>query len=149
MTWTRKTIGEIVNGRPLYVVQADNSVLEAARYITDHQVGAAPVLSNGQLVGIISERDIVTRVVTQGLDPALVQVGQVMTTKLAVLDKDKTYCRALAVMDQLHIRHIPVMDGEQLIGCISIRELHTMDIEAKNAEIEFLDDYARKIESVL
>jgi CBS domain-containing protein len=144
-----KTVGEIVKGRPLYVAQKDISVLEAVRYMVEHNVGALPVLDGERLVGIFSERDVLTRVVAQELNPASVQVAQVMTTRLATMEKDNTYSQALLIMDHLHIRHLPVMNDGQLMGCISIRDLRTVDIEAKAEEIEFMDDYVRKMESVM
>ncbi len=144
-----KTVGEIVQDRPLYVVQNNISVLEAVRYMVEHRVGAVPVLEGERLVGIFSERDVLTRVVAQELDPASLQVTQVMTTKLATMEKDNTYSQALLIMNRLHIRHLPVMDNGQLIGCISIRDLQVMDLEAKAQEIEFMDDYVSKLENML
>ncbi len=145
----RKTVGEIVKGRPLYVAQENDSVLDAVHCMTNYRVGALPVLAEGQMVGILSERDVMTRVVAQELSPTTVKVGEVMTKKVAVIEKDKTYSQALATMNQLHIRHLPVMDEGHLVGCISIREMLQIDIESKHAEIQFLDDYIRKVESVM
>ena len=69
-----KTVGEVVRGRPVYVVQRSNSVLDAVRYMTQYRVGAVPVLAEGDIVGIMSERDVMTRVVTRELDPALTEI---------------------------------------------------------------------------
>jgi len=145
----RKTVGEIVKGRPLYVAQENDSVLDAVHCMTKNRVGALPVLAEGHMVGILSERDVMTRVVAQGLNPTTVKVSEVMTKKVAVIEKDKIYSQALATMKQLHIRHLPIMDDEHLVGCISIRELLEIDIESKHAEIQYLDDYIRKVESVM
>jgi len=145
----RKTVGEIVKGRPLYVAQENDSVLDAVHYMTKNRVGALPVLAGGHMVGILSERDVMTRVVAQQLDPTSIKVAEVMTKKVAVIEKDETYRQALETMKQLHIRHLPVMDEGHLIGCISIREMLEIDIESKHAEIQFLDDYIRKVESVM
>jgi CBS domain-containing protein len=141
-----KTVGEVVRGRPVYVVQRNDSVLDAVRYMTQYQVGAVPVLADGDVVGIISERDVMTRVVAQGLDPHSTKVGEVMTKKVAVLGEDCTCKDALAIMEQLRIRHLPVMAGKRLVGCVSIRELRDVEVEAKEAEIEFLDDHIERME---
>jgi CBS domain-containing protein len=141
-----KTVGQIVRGRPVYVVQEDDSVLDAVRYMTEYQIGAVPVLAEGDVVGIFSERDMMTRVVVQRLDPASTMVGEVMTRKLAVAGEDDTYKGALAIMEQLHVRHLPVMAGKRLAGCVSIRELREAEVESKEAEIEFLDDYIERME---
>jgi CBS domain-containing protein len=155
MNVTEKPVGEIVRGRPVYVVAEDSSVLDVARYMTEHQIGAVPVLAEGyrpgvftDQVGIFSERDLMTRVVAQGLDPASTNVGAVMTRKVAVLGEDRTYRDALAIMEQLHIRHLPVLVGKRIVGCVSIRDLREAEVEAKQAEIEFLDDYIEKMEQV-
>lgn len=151
-----KTVGEIVRERPVHFVVEDDSALDAARYMTEHQIGAVPVLAKGYEVGILSdqvgifsERDLMTRVVAQGLNPASTTIGEVMTRKVVTLDGDSTCKDALAIMKQLHVRHLPVMIGKRIIGCVSIRELQGVDIEAKEAEIEFLDDYIEKVESVM
>jgi CBS domain-containing protein len=143
-----RTVGEVVRGRPVYVVQRSDSVLDAARYMTQYQVGAVPVLAEGDLVGIMSERDVMIRVVMQELDPALTEVGEVMTREVAVLDEHCTYEDALAVMTQLHVRHLPVVAGKWLVGCVSLRELREAEIDAKGANIEFLDDYIEQMEKV-
>jgi CBS domain-containing protein len=141
-----KTVGDVVRGRPVYVVRQDDSVLDAVRYMTEYQTGAVPVLVEGDVVGIISERDVMTRVVAQGLDPASTKIVEVMTRRVAVLDEDRTYKDALAIMEQLHVRHLPVMAGKRLVGCVSIRELREAEVEAKKTEIEFLDGYIERME---
>jgi len=153
MNVKEKTVGEIVGGRPVYVVPEDSSVLDVARYMVEHQIGAVPVLAEGyrpgvftDQVGIFSERDLMTRVVARGLDPASTKVGEVMTRKVAVLSEDRTYKDALAIMKQLHVRHLPVLVGKQVVGCVSIRDLREAEVEAKEAEVEFLDDYIEKME---
>ncbi len=115
----------------MYVVQENDLVLDTARYMTEYQVGAVLVLEEGQLTGIISERDLMTRVIAQGLDPASIRVGEVMTRKVVVLDQDTRYQDALAQMKQHHVRHMPVMDGERIIGCVSIRELQAAEDEVE------------------
>ena len=140
-------VGEIVRGQPVYVVQESNSVLDAARYMTKYQIGAVPVLVEGDVVGIISERDVMIRVVAQGIDPASTKVGEIMTKKVAVLGEDYTYKDALAIMEQLHIRHLPVMVGRRLVGCVSIRKLREAEAETKEEKIEFLDDCIEKMEN--
>jgi CBS domain-containing protein len=143
-----KTVGEVVKSRPVYVVQRSDSVLDAARYMTEYRVGAVPVLAEGDVVGIMSERDVMIRVVTRELDPALTRVSEVMTSEVAMLDEDCTCDDALAVMTQLHVRHLPVVAGKWLVGCVSLRELREADIDAKGANIEFLDDYIEQMEKV-
>ncbi len=135
-----KPVGNIVRGRPLYVVRADDPVLDIVRYMAKHEIGAVPVLAKGDVVGIISERDVMVRVVAQERDPALTTVSEVMTKKVAVLSEDATRKNALSIMEQLHIRHLLVLAGERLVGCVSIRDLREVDVEAGEIEVEFLGD---------
>jgi len=153
MSMKEKTVGEIVKDRPVYFVLESDSVLHAARYMAEHQIGAVPVLDEGyrpgvlaDQVGIFSERDLMTRVVAQELDPASTKVGEVMTRRVAVVSEDCTYKDALVIMEQLHIRHLPILVGKRIVGCVSIRDLREAEVEAREAEIEFLDDYIEKME---
>jgi CBS domain-containing protein len=148
MNVKEKTVGEIVRGRPVFFAGQDDSALHVARYMREHQIGAVPVLAEGHQpgllsdqVGIFSERDLMTRVVADGLDPALTKVGDVMTRKVAVVGEDRTYRDALVIMEQLHIRHLPVLVGKRIVGCVSIRDLREAEVQTKDAEIEFLDNY--------
>ena len=137
-----------MRGRPVYVVQRNDSVLDAVRYMTQYQVGAVPVLAEGDIVGIMSERDVMIRVVTQELNPALTKVGEVMTREVAVLGEDCTCECALAVMTRLHVRHLPVVAGKWLVGCVSLRELREAEIKANGADIGFLGDWSEQMEEV-
>ena len=86
-----RTVGEIVLGREPYLVFGETAVLDVARYMADRQVGAVPVVGEqGRLLGIFSERDLLARVVTQGLDPATIKVSEVMTRRVAVLDVESS-----------------------------------------------------------
>ncbi len=153
MNVKEKTVGKIVRGRTVYFVLAADSVLHAARYMAKHKIGAVPVLDEryqagvlSDQVGILSERDLMTRVMAQELDPTSTKVGEVMTKKVVVLGEGATYKDALAIMEQIHIRHLPVRVGKKLIGCVSIRELREAEAETKEAEIDFLEDYIEKTE---
>ena len=118
-----KTVGDIVRGRPVYVVRESDSVLDAARYMTEYEVGAVPVLAESELVGVFSERDLTTRVVAQELDPAQTKVGEVMTREVPVLAEDSTCEATLATMRQFGVCHLPVTAGKRLVGCVSIEAL--------------------------
>lgn len=153
MSIEKKTVGEIVEDRPLYFVVESDTVLDAARYMTEHQIGAVPVLEEGyrpgvlaDQAGIFSERDLMTRVVAEGLNPAQTKVSEVMTKKVAVLGPENTCWEALAIMERLHIRHLPVLAGKQILGTVSIRDLQEAQVETREAELRFLDDYIEKMD---
>jgi CBS domain-containing protein len=140
-----KTIGELVQGHPLYVVQKDVKAMEAAQLMAEKYIGAVPVLDGDHLVGIFTERDLMTRVVAAGKAPADVTVAQVMTTDLCVGTMDESYEDALNKMRCSGCRHLPVISGEQLVGIVSLRDLLILDRDAKEEEIQLLDAYIRYI----
>ncbi|MGD2104884.1 MAG: CBS domain-containing protein [Anaerolineae bacterium] len=148
MAIRQMSVGDIVTNRPVYFVLESDDVAEAARYMAKHQIGAVPVLEEGYVpgvfvdqVGIFSERDLMTRVVAEGLDPASTRVEDVMTDEVVVLDPNSTCRAAMAIMEELHIRHLPVLSGRQLLGTVSIRDLQETEADIREAELRFLDDY--------
>lgn len=147
------TVGEIVDGRPIYFVLESDTVQEAARYMTQYGIGAVPVLEERyrpgvfvDQVGILSERDLMTKVVSQGLDVAETKVRDVMTTKVAVLEPHNTWDEALAAMDELNVRHLPVLAGRQLLGTVSVTDLHESAANVREAELRFLDEYIDRMD---
>jgi len=147
------TVGKLVEGRDVYFVLESDTVLHAVEYMTEREVGAVPVLDKSyepdvlaDTVGMFSERDVMTRVVAKRLDPGETLVGKAMTKKVAVVGEDATAAQALALMRQLHVRHLPVLVGKRLLGCISMRNLLEATAATKKAEINLLDDYIEKME---
>lgn len=144
-----KTIGALVAGRTeLYHVEAGQSVREAARYMTERRVGAVSVLESTRLVGVISERDIMARVVAAGLDLDRTKVGDVMTRDIVVGQADESHEDGLRKMKQAGCRHLPVIQGEHLMGMISQRDLLQVDLTEKDEEIRWLNAYIHFIPPV-
>ncbi len=136
-----KTIGDLIAGREIYVARAHQTVREVARYMTERRVGAVAVLEKDRLVGIVSERDIMGRVVAQGLDPDQVKVGEIMTRNLVLALGDESHDDGLRKMKQAGCRHLPVVDGDRLIGMVSQRDLLQIDLTEKDEEIRWLNAY--------
>jgi CBS domain-containing protein len=136
-----KTIGSLVAGREPYVLQAGQSVREAARYMTEKRVGAVPVLDADRLVGILSERDIMSRVVAARRDPDAVKVGEVMTRDLVVGQADESHEDGVRKMKQAGCRHLPVVEGNRFLGTVSLRDLLQVDLSEKDEEIRWLNAY--------
>lgn len=101
------------------------TILEAAKIMAAKSVGALPVVDeNGKLVGILSERDIVRRVVALEKDPASTLVEEAMTPKPITVKPDYTLADALRIMAQIGIRHLPVVDDSgNLVGIISVKDV--------------------------
>src|SRR5271169_5371678 len=91
-------IYDLVKDRRVYSIEADHSVLEAARFMMEHNIGALPVLRNGELVGIVSERDIMNRVVAVGRMPGTTLVSEIMTANPKSINVDETVDNCLFLM---------------------------------------------------
>lgn len=134
----------ILNRKPVRTViriEQDAAVLDAARLMNQHRIGALVVTSGERVIGIFTERDIMNRVVAERRDPATVRVGEVMTSPVAVCSLSTTRDECRSVMRHRRVRHLPVVEDGQLAGMISVGDL-LADAEAEQAEtIEYLHDY--------
>ena len=135
------SIREIISNRPVFSVERGASVQSAAEYMTRHNIGAVSVMEGGRLVGIFSERDVINRVIAQRLDPRSTSVESVMTSQIVVASVDEGYESCLRKMKQASCRHLPVVEGDRLVGVISLRDLLQVDISEKDDKIEFLNAY--------
>jgi len=135
-----KRIAELIEGHPLFHIDSTESVLAAARQMTDRNVGAMAVLDHGALVGIFSERDLMARVVAAGLNPESTAVSAVMTRELVVADPVDDVDSALRKMNTLGCRHLPVVTGGNIVGMISIRDLLQVDGDTSRARATFLNE---------
>src|SRR6266513_3842271 len=117
------SVYELVKDRKIYSVEADRTVLEAARFMMEHKIGAVPVLRDGQLVGIVSERDIMNRVVAVGRLPGTTKVSEVMTTNPKAVSVDETVENCLFLMREFGFRHLPITDGKEIKGLVSLRDI--------------------------
>ena len=117
------TLRELVKDRKVYSVESTRTVLEAARFMMEHNIGALPVLRNGDLAGILSERDIMNRVVAVGRTPGTTAVSEVMTANPRAVPADETIDECLFIMREFGFRHLPIVDGKDLKGLVSLRDL--------------------------
>jgi CBS domain-containing protein len=134
------TIGSLV-GREVYHVRGETSVREAARQMTEKRVGAICVLEGDRLAGVLSERDIMGRVVARGLDADRTLVRDVMTRELVVALESDSHEDSVRKMKQAGCRHLPVVRGDRLVGMISLRDLLQVDLAHKDDEIRWLNSY--------
>jgi CBS domain-containing protein len=137
-----KTLGELTKGKPMHHITSGTTVFDTVTYMAENNVGAVPVLDNeGRLRGIFSERDLLKRCVAKGVDIKAAKIEEVMTKGVIVIESHDTYDYCLKIMKQESIRHIPVREGEKLIGMISMRDLLQIDSDEKAEEIGFLKNY--------
>lgn len=120
-------------------------VVGAARTLTEHRIGAALVMESGAVMGILSERDIVRGIATLGATALDQPVSTLMTRDLVTCRPDDTVARAMAVMSERRIRHLPVMDGDRLAGLISIGDVVKARLDDADLEVESLRGYVAGI----
>ena len=114
---------DLVKDRKIHSIDADNTVLEAARFMKERGFGALPVLREGELVGILSERDIMNRVVAVGRTPGTTAVSEVMTANPRAVAADESVEECLFIMREFGFRHLPIVDGKDLKGLVSLRDI--------------------------
>jgi len=138
------TVREIVSlkGTHIESINPRITVFEAAVHMNERKIGALLVLDEGRLVGIVTERDILQRVVAQRRDAAETLVEEVMTTEVACCQSDTSIDEARGVMKNRRIRHLPVVDTEErLLAMISIGDLNAYQTTAQEQTIHLLHEY--------
>jgi CBS domain-containing protein len=134
-------VKDLVSNRPVFTVERNVNVQAAVEHMARNHIGAVSVMDGDRLAGIFSERDVVTRVMAKNLDPTTTIVSSVMTTDLVVARADETYDSCLRKMKQANCRHLPIVEGDKLVGFISLRDLLLVDISEKDDTIQFLNNY--------
>jgi CBS domain-containing protein len=117
------TLRDLVKDRKVYSIDAGRTVLEAARFMMEHNIGALPVLRNGELAGIFSERDVMNRVVAVGRTPGHTAVSEVMTANPRAVNLDETIEECLFIMHEFGFRHLCIVEGKELKGLVSLRDI--------------------------
>lgn len=135
------TLRDIFKDRELYHVGPSQTVTDAALYMSERNVGAVCVLEQNRLVGIVSERDMMKRVIAAHRDPRSTRVSEVMTIKPVVVDAHESLERCLQTMKQAGVRHLPVVEGDKLVGLVSLRDLLQSDLDEKVDELKLMQDY--------
>lgn len=133
-----RTVKSIMEPEKFLTAPPDTSVSQAARLMAGRNTGAVLVVEDGGLVGIFTERDVVFRVIAQGLDPVTTVVQTVMTRSPLSLDPGRTYGHALLLMQENGFRHVPVVENGRPIGIISSRNAMDPDLE------EFVSEQRRR-----
>ncbi len=127
--------------RPLLSCAVDDSVLDAARRMNKHHIGALPVLEGDRLAGIFTERDVLKRVVANGRDPATTTVSEVMSSPVTIASLDAPLSVLRTLMRDAHIRHIPIVDGDLPVAMISIGDLNRAQADEQDETIHALEAY--------
>lgn len=128
-------------GHDVYSIGPDASVYEAIELMADKEVGALVIMEGDSVVGVVTERDYARKVVLQGRSSKDTKIREIMTSRVAYARPEQSVEACMAVMTEKRVRHLPVMDGDKLLGVISIGDLVKAIIEEQKHVIEQLEHY--------
>lgn len=128
-------------GHTIQSIAPNISVYECSLKLNEYKVGALLVIDNGKLIGIISERDILRKVVATGDDPKKVLINSIMTRDLVTVLPSTTVQEAMHIVTEKRIRHLPVLENGKLIGVISIGDLTRWAMLLQEQQISSLTNY--------
>jgi len=128
-------------GHQFHAIAPEAMVYEALKLMSEKEIGALLVLERGRLVGIISERDYARKVILKGKSSLDTPVREVMTGKVVFVRPDNSLEECMALMTDKRVRHLPVLEGDQILGVISIGDLVKATIAHKDFVIRQLENY--------
>ncbi len=120
---TVTNVGKLIEGHPLAEIQRDATAREACEVMCRHDVGAVVVLDGQELVGVLSERDVIRKVVCRGLRTAETPVADIMTDSPRTIGVDGNLAQALEIMSEGGFHHVPVLDNGRTIGLLSADDI--------------------------
>jgi CBS domain-containing protein len=128
-------------GNAVWSISPDANVYEALKLLAEKEVGALLVVDQDRIAGIISERDYARKVILKGKTSMETPVREIMTSRVFTVKPDQTIEDCMAMMTTNRIRHLPVVDGERLVGVISIGDVVKAIISQQEFVIEQLENY--------
>ena len=128
-------------GQDVWSIDVEEPVLEAIQLMADKHVGALPVTRDGELAGVISERDYARKVILLGRSSAETPVWQIMSSPVVTVSPDQDVRQCMQLMTNRRIRHLPVVEHGRMVGVISIGDLVRAVIEEQDQTIEQLERF--------
>lgn len=143
-----KTVAEVLKAKEqknqeVHTIEWDHTVFEALVVMSSKNVGALPVVKQGTVVGIISERDYARKLILKGLSSVTTKVHEVMSSPVITVDTRKTVEECMNIMTDSHLRHLPVVEDGKLLGLLSIGDLVKEAIAEQANLIKQLEQYIR------
>lgn len=138
-----RTVKELLGPKPMNVwsITPEASVFQALELMAEKEIGALVVLSGSKLVGLLSERDYARKVILKGKASKETRVREIMTDKLITIRPETSIDECMALMTDKRIRHLPVLEGEKLVGMISIGDVVKAIISEQKFIIQQLENY--------
>jgi CBS domain-containing protein len=135
------SVNSLLNNKETFSVEADQLILDVVDLMVAHNIGAVAVMRKGELTGLFTERDLMKRVVHEARDPRTTAVAEVMTRDLITVSPDQSLEECLELMRERGFRHLPVCQGKQLRGVISLRDLLAHAVVEKDGEVQMMRAY--------
>lgn len=127
-------VREVMTSKPASC-SAQDSIADAARAMASEDVGPIPVVEGDELVGVLTDRDIVVRVVAEGRDPQSTSVGDVASSDLATVSPDEDLDRALQLLAERRVRRLPVVEGGKLVGIVAQADIARRGEDMKTGQV--------------
>lgn len=128
-------------GGEIYSITPDSTVYEALELMARHNTGALMVVSGSKVEGIVSERDCVRKVDLAGKNAKTTQISEIMTSKVIYIEANQPLEECMALMIDKNIRHLPVYDGKEFLGLISVRDVLKEIVDVQKFMISQLEHY--------
>ena len=138
-------ISDLIKNQDTHQADIGQTVLETVRAMVERNIGAVPVLHNGQLVGIFSERDLMKRVVAEGRDPRSTSLAEVMTDDPLTISLNEELGNCMSVMRRNNFRHLPVCHEGKLVAMVSLRDILLQDLTDKDDEVRMMRAYIHSV----
>jgi CBS domain-containing protein len=121
--------------RDVRACEPNATVADAAKVMSQEDVGPVPIVEDGRLIGIVTDRDIVVRVVAEGRDPNATTVSEIASTELVTVSPDDDLDEALKLLAERQIRRLPVVEGDRLVGIVAQADIARLGKDKTTGEV--------------
>ena len=132
----QRPVRRVIENRNIITAAANTTVVEAARLMLERRIGALPVVDQGRVVGIFTERDALLRVLAGARDPQTTRLAEVMTPDPQTIHPDQPFAHALHMMYEGGFRHVPVIENSRVIGVVSVRDALNPEVQQFTSELK-------------
>ncbi len=140
-----KTVSDVLSRKDnrIWTIHPEDTVFDAIRMMADHEIGALPVMVDDEMRGIISERDYARKVILKDKASKSTSVADIMTSRVITAEPQERVEDCISKMQSNHIRHLPVVEDERVVGILSLRDLFVALLEDQASTIDQMEHYIR------